>query len=201
VKHSYATDSNERKTVIFLLAVISILSARYTNKIFLNEILNLTIPWWSEISPFGFFLLFFTIFDKYLWQNRFIHKIGLIKTPNLNGVWKGGISSSFDPDMAKKDVKAKIHQSWIHIGINLETESSHSHSLSANVLTEDQNNVMISYEYLNEPKFNAEETMHIHRGTCRLTLSSDGQKLNGEYYTGRDRKNFGSMTLTRSKSD
>ncbi len=59
------------------------------------------------------------------------------------------------------------------------------------------NGIVLSYEYRNEPLPRAVETMHAHRGTCSLELSSDGETLNGDYYSGRDRREFGSIHLAK----
>jgi hypothetical protein len=198
--HQYATDSDERKNILFLLVVISLLSAWFLNEIVLNQILNRSLFWWLEApAVFGLFGLFYGVFDRYLWKKPIFHKIRLIRIPDLNGIWKGYISSSFKPDVPRENVEVEINQSWTKIGISLRTGSSRSHSLTASVLTKDQNNILISYEYLNEPKYKAESSMHTHRGTCRLVLSPDRQRLEGEYYTGRDRQNFGTLSLKKLK--
>jgi len=48
----------------------------------------------------------------------------------------------------------------------------------------------------NEPNADAAETMQIHRGTARLVLTGNDE-LQGDYYTGRGRKNTGGMRLHR----
>ncbi|KYK34928.1 MAG: hypothetical protein AYK18_13545 [Theionarchaea archaeon DG-70] len=196
--HPYATDSNEKKHIPFILVTISIPFAWLLNKMFLSEMLNLTSFWWLEApSVFGFYGLFYAVFDKYLWRTSIFRKIGMVKIPDLNGIWKGYISSSFDSLETKQDATVEVRQSWTGICISLKTDNSKSRSLTASILTKDQNAILISYEYLNEPKYSAKATMHTHRGTCRLILSSDRQELKGEYYTGRDRQNFGVLTFKR----
>jgi hypothetical protein len=51
------------------------------------------------------------------------------------------------------------------------------------------------YEYTNDPSAKSVDTMHAHRGLAFLKLSIDGKILEGDYYTGRDRGNHGSMYL------
>jgi len=53
------------------------------------------------------------------------------------------------------------------------------------------------YEYANDPRPDATVTMHAHRGLAFLRLSVDGKQMQGDYYTGRDRANYGSMQLRR----
>ena len=62
------------------------------------------------------------------------------------------------------------------------------------VVTEDE--CIVIYDYLNEPNQDAVDTMHIHRGTGRLLLIDD--RLEGDYYTGRDRRNTGTIRLQRT---
>ena len=77
----------------------------------------------------------------------------------------------------------------------LKTPYSQSTSLIGAILTRDM--VVVSYEYLNEPLSEAVGSMHTHRGSARLTLSEDGMSLDGDYYTGRDRTNYGSLSLRK----
>ena len=63
-------------------------------------------------------------------------------------------------------------------------------------MLDDGGGPMLSYEYRNEPKPHAAATMHPHRGMTRLGLVSPG-RLEGEYYTGRDRQNYGTLSLEK----
>lgn len=196
--HSYATDSNERKLVPFLLAILSVLSAWFLKRVL--GVLEFTIPWWLDApSVVGFYWMFYIIFDKYLWKMHILRKTGLVKVPDLHGTWEGYITSSFNAHAAKYNGTIKICQNWARIIIDLRTQNSKSHSLTAAILTENQNAIVISYEYLNEPMPNAKTTMHTHRGTARLMLTPDGQTFEGAYYTGRDRQNFGVLSFSRKR--
>jgi len=53
------------------------------------------------------------------------------------------------------------------------------------------------YEYINEPCGDAAETMHAHRGIAFLRLSGGGEQLEGGYYSGRGRTNYGTIQLRR----
>lgn len=194
--HPYATDSNERKLVPLFLVIVGVLSAWLLNRVL--EGLQFGLPWWVDApSVVGFYAVFYTAFDRCLWRMPILRRIGLVKVPDLHGTWEGRIASSFDAHATKYDATIGIRQSWARISIDLRTPDSRSHSLTAAILTEDQNAIMISYEYLNEPMLNAKATMHTHRGTARFTLTPDSQTLEGEYYTGRDRQNFGVLSFRR----
>lgn len=190
--HPYTTDSNERKSVPLYIAVLSIVAALIL--ILITEAIPFAIPWWIDgTSVLGFYGLFYTIFNRYLWKSRLLRIIGLVKVPNLNGTWNGDLSSSFDKQATKKNATIRISQTWTGISIHLETDSSKSHSLIAAIMTKSPIGAVLSYEYLNEPLPNAKDTMHCHRGTCRLTIQSDENILDGQYYSGRDRQNFGTL--------
>ena len=195
--HPYATDSSEGKFVPLYVAGLSILAAWILHRAL--GTLQFTIPWWIDApSVIGFYGLFYTIFDKYIWRIRILRTIGVVKVPDSNGTWKGHVASSYDEHATKHDATIKIVQTWTKISIILETNYSNSHSQIAAVITENPNGTILSYEYINEPVPNAEQTMHIHRGTARLTLQPDGTVLEGEYYTGRDRENFGILKFKRA---
>jgi hypothetical protein len=122
----------------------------------------------------------------------------VVKVPNLNRTWNGYVTSSFDEHATKYDATLKIFQNWTRVSIVLETNYSKSSSLIAAIVTEDPNGMVLSYEYLNEPKPNAKHTMHTHRGTAMLTIQSNRKALEGQYYSGRDRQNFGILKFERA---
>ena len=195
--HSYTTDSSERKFVPLYTVGLSVLAA-WTLNIVLGD-MQFTLPWWiGAPSVIGFYGVLYAIFDKYLWRWRVLRTIGVVKVPDLNGIWNGCVVSSFDEHATKYDATIKISQSWTQISVILKTNYSKSSSLLAAIVTEDPGGTVLSYEYLNEPIPNAKYTMHTHRGTARLTMQSNGKVLEGEYYTGRDRQNFGSMRFEQT---
>ena len=197
--HPYATDSSERNFVLLCLAGISILTAWIFNGAV--GYAQFTLPWWiGAPSIIGLYGLLQVIFDKCLWRWRILRAIGVVKVPDLNGTWKGHLASSFDDHSTNQDATIKISQRWTQISIILETNYSKSHSEIATISIEDPTDVVLSYEYLNDPIPNANRAMHIHRGTGRLTIQPDGKTFEGEYYTNsRDRQNFGTLTFERQE--
>ena len=65
------------------------------------------------------------------------------------------------------------------------------------MLVDNPSNIRIIYTYRNTPKSDAEETMQMHIGTTSLLLSNNGNKLEGQYYSGRGRLNTGTISLTK----
>jgi hypothetical protein len=194
--HPYTTESIERKYVPLYIAAISLLAAWGLSKTL--AILQIAPPWWFDApSVMGFYGLFYNIFDRGLWKIPILRQIGLVKIPDLNGTWNGYVVSSFDAHATRHDASIEILQSWTRISITLRTENSKSHSLIATIITKNPGGMVLSYEYLNEPKANAKDTMHTHKGTAWLTLVNSGEIFEGEYYTGRDRQNYGSLHFER----
>jgi len=200
--HPYSTDSKERKFIPLILSVISIGFAWILNKLLLNDWLNLSSLWWIEApSVIGFYSILYTFFNNKLWKYRFFQKMGLIKIPNLNGVWSGGIISSFDEHSKKTEATLEIIQSWSQFRINLSTLCSKSKSITGVILTNEPDKIEICYQYINEPKSHAISTMHTHRGTANLIYYPKDQDIKGEYFSGRDRQNYGRLTFSKEANN
>ena len=82
------------------------------------------IPWWLDApSVMGFYGLFYSASDKWLWAKPIVRKIGLVKIPNLNGVWEGCVtSSSYDNHGSEITINMGISQTWARISIILNTQ-------------------------------------------------------------------------------
>jgi hypothetical protein len=194
--HSYTNDSNESKFLPLYIAGVSIFAAWSLNRIL--GTMQFTVPWWiNDPSVIGFYGLFYAIFNKYLWKWRILRTIGVVKIPDLNGTWNGYVVSSFDKYATKYNATFKIFQNWTQISIILKTNYSKSSSIIASIITEDPNNIVLRYEYRNEPMPNSKVTMHTHQGTAWLTIQPNEKVLEGEYYTGRDRKEYGMLRFER----
>jgi SMODS-associating 2TM, beta-strand rich effector domain len=114
----------------------------------------------------GFYGLFHTVSDRWIWRNPILRGVGLIKTPDLNGIWKGCLRSSIDQYGVEHQASLKIMQTWSQITVILETEQSRSHSLAASILIVNPADISLSYEYLNEPRSSALTTMNPPRRTA-----------------------------------
>lgn len=186
--HSYSIDSEERMRLPFFIAVASILLAIAIQGLLLTA--NITVPWWSEApSALGLYGLFYYIFDNFLWKWQPLRLLNIVKTPNLNGNWKGELTSSFDNFTEKCEVLLKIHQSWTRINITLTTYSSISQSVVGAISSYDMEENTLSYQYSNKPIPKATSTMHPHEGTAVLNFQKES--CHGTYYSNRDRQNYG----------
>ena len=208
--HPYATDSSERKSIPSLIAVLSVIAALVLDRLITHTFF--TVPWWFD-SPaiIGFYSIFYYLFSKSLWKHKIfyylfskslwkhkiIQKIGIVKLPNLNGTWKGYVTSSFDEHSKKYDTTFTIRQNWNRISIVGEFEMSRSHSSTASIIVDDKNGITVNYDYMNEPFSYATQTMEIHRGFNTLTLKPNGKEMSGTYYSGRGRQNTGQLVLEK----
>jgi SMODS-associating 2TM, beta-strand rich effector domain len=185
--HGYSTDSSERRIVPLLLALLAIALAWVTSR----------FPWWVDApSSIAFYGALYALFDRYLWRNSFVHKLGLARIPNLTGRWRGYLVTSFDGHAKRHDLVIHIFQSWTQIVIYLTTATSMSRSCTAVIQLDDPEGVSLVYQYENQPLANAMRTMHMHYGTAMLRISAGGC-LAGDYYAGRDRRTFGRICCKR----
>ena len=193
--HEYSINTEERKNVLLVLSLFSIIFSWFFNKLLV--IYKISLPWWVESPSVLFFYgLLFIIFDKWLWQ--YFKTINLIKTPNLNGKWTGYLKSSFSNHKLEVKAKIRIFQTWTKIKILLITNKSLSYSEVASIVINTPEGKYLSYQYINEPKTNSAKTMSIHRGSVRLLFNEKSYSLEGDYFSGRDRQNFGSLYFKRN---
>jgi hypothetical protein len=201
--HTYSTDSSERRYIPFLIAAAAIGAAFLTFSVITKY--HISLPWWASppIDTMAFYGLFYGLFDRYVWRWHWVRGLRITKIPDLSGSWHGyvnpaeanGVSSGL---VAKVEIEVSIQQTWSTLFIIGRTSSSRSHSLSGSFVTSHE--CTLSYEYLNEPSAQALSTMHAHRGMARLSLDGTYQILEGEYYSGRDRQNIGTIRLIRTTS-
>ena len=118
----------------------------------------------------------------------------MVKVKMLFGTWKGTLSSSFNSDN-KKEVEITIKQTWTDIQVCLLSDESSSCSITASISLKTAGGPILTYQYQNDPRPNTADTMHIHYGTTRLCILNN--LLEGEYYSGRDRKNIGLISVKK----
>jgi hypothetical protein len=192
--HPYSTDLDKRGYVPLTIAIVSIIAAWLLSTLLTT--LRWSVPWWVDApSVLAFYGFFSAAFEKRLWRTSVIRP--LLGIPNLNGTYKGYISSSFDKHHSKHPATLEIRQTWKEISVIMTTENSSGQSTAASLNTETG---IFSYEYLNEPKPGTASTMHCHRGTGALKITSEDH-LEGEYYSGRDRQTYGLLDFVRAKNE
>ena len=192
--HNYITRNADRNNIYLIIALFSAVMTYYFHECITAN--NILVPWWIEIpsilSIYGFA---FFLFDRFVWKIKLLQSIGLVKYPDVSGTYEAVILSSFDQNQ-KYEGKLSIKQTWSKISVHLETDTSRSYSEAGSIFRSRLNEIVLSYSYINEPKFNATETMNIHRGVAIHFIDLDNLKYHtAEYYTGRGRENYGCMEL------
>lgn len=204
--HPYGIDTNERRWVFIILVPISFWLSWTLLK--LVSMLPFAIPsnldWiFDPGSAAACFLGLTWLMDNFGWKWNWFRKSGIVKTPDLNGVWEGAILSSyfnFDPEK-KIAFTARIKQDWTRCQVQIEVpRSSGSTSQSASMFL-DRIHPRIIYTYVNNPDPSNVATMETHFGTAELDYFETGTvaRLKGRYYNGRGRGTLGEMEMVRKK--
>lgn len=195
--HPYVSDSEISRNVSLALAGVAILLSWLLAKILATA--GVQAPWWVDTpSVMGFYSIVYIVFDRWVW--RVLAKRQIINVPDLDGMWTGMLRSSHDDFASTRPVTMRIQQRWSRILIVVETAHSRSRSTVAGLITDNPSEPAIVYQFDNEPAPAATSTMHTHRGTATLRLRMDRGRavLEGDYYTSRDRTNYGELSLERT---
>ena len=193
--HGYSTDTDEKRVVTLFLAALAIALAWVSSN--LLAAIHLSMPWWADApSSIFFYGVLYTLFDRHLWRLPLMRKLGLVKTPNLTGCWRGYLTSSYDNHGKRHELAVDIFQSWTQISILFSTVTSVSRSCVAVIQVSDPEGIALIYQYENQPLADATRTMHMHYGTAMLRMLN-GNGLTGDYYAGRDRGTFGRISCHR----
>ncbi len=199
--YPYSSDSNERQHFIVHAALLSVLIIYLLHLAKGSLAPTIAIPWFVELPTFaGLTWGIYNWAAHYAWRYKWFRVLFGVRMPDLNGIWAGHLISTFD---TSKQIKCalKIEQTWDSIGLIFETGQSRSCNGITGVAVKSPGGARLVYEYTNVPNaISANEGMHHHEGTQWLTLSEDrdGLKLEGEYYTGRDRKTYGVVEVRRT---
>lgn len=128
-------------------------------------------------------------YDRWLW--RWMSTI-----PNLVGTWAGVVTSSHN-DGAEVPCVMHVRQCWTRMALELNTEHSRSRTTMAALYENQPGDTGLKYEYVCEPRNRSLPTMHTHRGVCMMAIAPGGDKLDGDYFTGRGRETHGVISLRR----
>jgi len=190
--HTYSSDASDRSWAPWALACVAV-GLTYACSRALTA-LNASWPWWIENpSIMLFYGALWALYNKFLWR-RSVLCFPLSRIPDVSGTWSVVVQSSHGPGRHSTGF-IRIYQTWSKILIEFENSSSRSVSRMAALNLEPGANQGLIYEYANDPRFSATESMHAHRGVALLRISTDGRRLDGEYFTGRDRQTHGALTL------
>lgn len=136
-------------------------------------------------------------FDRWLWK---VGPLGrLLKVPDLAGTWTcSGVSLDKAPSV-KWTGTVTIVQSWDRLRVHLQTPKSKSDSVAAALVHDAAAGYRLMYHYRNEPKL-GQAALAAHHGFAELTFAPDLRSATGEYFNGRGRNTFGTLSLTRKNA-
>ena len=194
--HDYAIDSRERVLVVRILFMASALVSWIAALLIPSDLLPMRwlLPIPSIALVFG---VSYWAFDNWLWRLRFLRVLRLISVPDLRGTWTGTVASSYTEFERQQPVTVTIEQTWTKMVVRLKAAESHSWSLTASILTNSPEGLVLTYLFDNQPEAESGRTMERFRGTTVVVRTASDQ-LEGYYYTGRGRGTHGSLKLHRS---
>ena len=195
--HDYVVCNKDRDTMIYVMAIGSAVVAPILTKLFITFVpptgLSSWLPvGWKYTLPTGvLFAILYFCYDRWGWKI-----INYLRIPNLNGKWTGFVETS-KPEFAGQQfpVVLVISQNFSQIEITLTADKSKSESITA-VITPKGNYPELSYSFINVPDNNAGPGQNTHHGQCTLSLFTK-DTLRGNYFSGRDRLAYGTITLTK----
>lgn len=140
------------------------------------------------------YLGLYWLFNHHLWKHPRISR--LLKVPHLAGKWKcGGVTLEKEPHIQWEGI-ITIIQSWDKLRVRLDTAQSGSDSITAALVHDEAVGYRLMYHYANRPRI-GETHLSAHHGFAELVFSHDCSTATGEYFNGRGRNTWGSMTLER----
>jgi SMODS-associating 2TM, beta-strand rich effector domain len=140
------------------------------------------------------YLGLYWLFNHHLWKHPRISK--LLKVPHLAGTWRcEGVTLEKEPYIHWSGT-ITIVQSWDKLRVHLETAQSGSDSITAALIHDEAVGYRLMYHYANRPRI-GEQHMAAHQGFAELVFSHDCSVATGEYFNGRGRNTWGTITLER----
>ena len=208
--HPFSTNRKRRRRIIYF--GIGGIGALMT--IYLGPALA-TITGYGELAGVSLSFTFsamigYLIISRGLWKVDSLSGI-LASPPDLRGRWKGHLYTSSDEyneeevlavnelghDLAKMDISMHIDQTWDTIGIAFNGPNSESDSTGATFVLGSRNgdSTTLTYNYENDGSTLGDLEHHI--GTTVLEYNPDDDTLEGTYYTGPNRGNYGLIRVER----
>lgn len=131
------------------------------------------------------------IFTKWAWRLS-IFKGWLVPLPDLQGTWKGTLTSTWvDPATGQrvlpKEIILVVKQTFSSVSCVMYTSESESFSTTAQINEDDESSVFrLSYNYINRSKAVIRDKSPMHDGAAILrVITKPDKRLDGEYWTNR----------------
>lgn len=145
-------------------------------------------------------LVVYGLFAKWGWRWR-VFREWLVPFPDLNGTWKGHISSTWIGEKAdgkphRIPAVLLVKQSFLNISCVLRTEEMTSHSYAEGFTLDPSRQIRrLVYSYTSKPRPLVGDRSKAHDGTVVFEIvGTPASKLEGRYWT--DRETTGEVTLT-----
>ena len=126
----------------------------------------------------GITIILMGIYNAILWKYN-----PLEKAPRLTGTYTGCIEYNYNGISEVKAVKVIIKQTALSVKVKIATNEITSNTITSNLIEENDEYVLY-YTYITNPKSKHSKENPIQHGTCRLTESGK-HKLSGTYWTSR----------------
>jgi SMODS-associating 2TM, beta-strand rich effector domain len=192
--HAYAGGSRAR--MLGILATISVAIAIVLNVLW--QTIHFEYDWLvSAPTVAGVFAILYEFVDARAWKWGWLHTIGLIDTPVVDGTYKGTLKSTWEKTTVP--VEIRIDQRWTRMRVRFEVtepRSSTSVSIASFLALDGHTDARLTYTYKNEIRpSTADEDMRDHDGTADLLVDKYG-KAGGRYFNARGRQ--GDLELVRA---
>jgi hypothetical protein len=128
------------------------------------------------------------LYNSVLWRFNPLEKV-----PHLMGEYKGTIEYNYFDKLQKKKAAIAIKQTALSVKVRIVTDQITSTSITSNLIKENDEWVLY-YTYITNPKSKYSKENPIQHGTCRLVPESK-TRLQGIYWTSR--QTIGDISLNR----
>ncbi len=161
---------------IWIVLVILFLLASFGGNLLIRILPHIPI----EIAIGLFFLILLGVFDRWLWRLPLLRTLQLIFVPDLDGSWRGRISSSFQEHSQIVTVDVRIEQRWLSTTVFLKSAAATSKSIIAGCVPMPDGTLALVHIYHARPLPGYEQQTNQHTGMCLLKINS-GDQLSGYY--------------------
>lgn len=144
----------------------------------------------SAGEVFSATIIIMGLYNGFLWRYNPLEKI-----PKLMGKYNGILEYNFSGEIEKKGTFVIIKQTLLSIKVQITTNEITSNTIVGNLLKENDEYVLY-YTYITNPKSKYSNENPIQYGTCRLSTNIK-DKLIGTYWTSR--KTIGDIELEKIK--
>lgn len=120
------------------------------------------------------------IYERWLWKYNFTDK-----TPRLRKIYQGKLEYMNNGVPQEKIITIHVKQSLLATSIKIITDEIISNSISSKLVYEN-NEYILYYTYITNPKSKYSDENPIQYGTCRLRLDKESN-FHGTYWTSRKR--------------